>query len=174
MSRFDTWRQEWVPTDWGRLLRGAAAPLTALTVMVGALSGVLPAPFASAAPAAPIEVRAERFVLTDAAGRTRAELCTRPDGTAGFVLYDTAGRRRGQVAVNGASDSYLSLFDEAGKTRAEVGLNNGGDAAMWTYGADGHTVTWCSKKAETGTWQPGPDAPLLAVDAGRGIGQNRR
>ena len=100
------------------------------------------------------EVRAKRFVLVNNAGDARVILQSRPDGGAGIELYTASGHKAGQFVVNGKEDCYLSLFDEGGKTRAEVGYNARGRGGLWTYGPDGHIVTWSSVPGEVGQWEP--------------------
>ncbi len=69
------------------------------------------------------EIRAQRFVMVDTAGRTRATL-TVFEGEPGLALWDEAGRPRARLSIF-EGDPWIGLFDEEGKPRATLHLSEG-------------------------------------------------
>ena len=101
------------------MTRTSTILLALLAGFVGALAATTISP-ARASETTPVlaEVRAQRFVVVDAAGRTRAVLAS-PDAGPGLLLLDAAGKLRAMLSV-GAAGSLLRLYDTAGSLR--VGL----------------------------------------------------
>jgi hypothetical protein len=69
--------------------------------------------------AAAQEIRAEKFVLVDAAGKTRAMLYLL-DGRPGLVFYDEAGKPRAILEILDG-EPVLQFASAAGKPRAALG-----------------------------------------------------
>ena len=84
-------------------------------------------------PKAPPVVRASRFELVDAEGRTRAVLGVSKTGNPEFDLRDAVGRPRALLVLDKDSLPILLLKDEAVVTRARVELDAKG-AAKLTFG----------------------------------------
>ncbi len=59
-------------------------------------------------------VEAERFVLIDSSGDTRAVLAV-AEGGSGLYLYDKKGKMRAGLVGGVADETGLSLYDRAGK-----------------------------------------------------------
>jgi hypothetical protein len=97
-----------------------------------------------ASTAAPGELRATRFVITDKEGRVRAELGLAPDEREPqLVFYHPDGQRWAALAIAtppGAPESYreagLFLLDETGKTRVSLGAS-AQDSGLVLYDAEG-------------------------------------
>lgn len=108
-------------------------------------------------------VEAERFVLRDAAGRTRAELVMdnehsvalrfkdadgmprltvgTENGAALIVLNEKGGKLRAGLVTLPHGAPGLNLYDESGKPRAELSLNRDGAPALTFNDRDGF-ATW--------------------------------
>ncbi|WP_309889208.1 hypothetical protein [Archangium sp.] len=90
--------------------------------------------------ATPSELRVQRLVITDEAGRTRAELGLAPDAQEPqLVLYHPNGQRWAALAMvpppgapEGPREAALLLHDEAGKTRVSLGAS-GRSSGMVLY-----------------------------------------
>ena len=61
------------------------------------------------------EVRAERFVMVDELGVTRAELGLLKDEQPGLALYDEAGSMRAMLGLEEDGRPVLEFYDEAGR-----------------------------------------------------------
>jgi len=140
-------------------LAAVAGPVVLTVLVLG--QGVLPTAGAkgldapSARPgASPAELTAERFVLRDASGATRATLGLTADGTPLLTFLDRDGAPRAALAP---SQLYLSGEDAAtaakllvtpggtpalrlekdGRLRAVLGMTSDGTLALGFYGHDG-------------------------------------
>jgi hypothetical protein len=138
-------RLERAQRRWQRLAAGAVLSLAAVGLM-----GQKPAPRV---------VEAERFLLKDAAGRTRAELVvdseqsvalrfrdadTMPrlsigteNGASVLVLNEQGGKVRAGLVTLAQGSPALTLYDNNGKTRAELGLAREGAPALTFTDRDG-------------------------------------
>ncbi len=103
-----------------RRLKIAGAVLLLALAAVGVMGQVLPK-------AVPKVVEAERFVLRDTRGRTRATLDAEGSGTLALSLYDQNGKIRASLAVEADGTPRLDLVDQNGKQR--VALNVVKDAS---------------------------------------------
>ena len=59
-------------------------------------------------------IEAERFVLIDSSGDTRAVLAV-PEGGSGLYLYDKKGKMRAGLVGGVADETGLSFYDRAGR-----------------------------------------------------------
>ncbi len=116
-----------------------ALVLTGLAAALAVTAGMGPAG------AVPDEVKAHRFTLVDADGKTRARLGPSSEG-ASFILFDASGKGRAgfgmtkqgpeilmtdekgkpQVKLAAEGAPLLELFDENGKLRADLMVTRGG------------------------------------------------
>lgn len=102
--------------------------------------------------AVPSTITAQRFVLTDAAERSRAELAMAEDGpvlafydaggtpriklgmtqdTSGLIIYDESGRRFAKLEVR---EPGLILYNEQGQPAAALGVHAlGGSLVLYDY-----------------------------------------
>jgi len=75
-------------------------------------------------PVVPEVVRARRFEVVDAAGKTRASLCLFPDGSSALRFHDAAGRVRAAMGMTEDSVPALELMDRDGNLRAALGATS--------------------------------------------------
>ena len=85
-------------------------------------------------------VRAQRFEVVDAAGKTRAVLGVLADGSPGLWMYDAAEKTRAVLAVKTDGLTVLALLDAAGKERAVLGVHPDGSPALSLRDARGNVV----------------------------------
>ncbi|MGH7318325.1 MAG: hypothetical protein ACRELA_01650, partial [Candidatus Rokuibacteriota bacterium] len=90
-----------------------------LMVVSVALLGVL-AFVGAAADRRPVELKATRFVLTDAQDRGRAELRAEPDGAVALQLTDASGVTRARLALAADGSPHLALHGGDGRPRVRV------------------------------------------------------
>jgi len=88
--------------------------LTLALVLVGLATSLAVAVGMAAPDAVPEEVKAHRFVVVDADGKTRAELGGTKERS-GLTLYDDTGMKR---AILSGAPGLLALCGENGKSRA--------------------------------------------------------
>jgi len=100
----------------GNLERQNRRLKAAVALMVVLLCFVL---FLGASGTAPRELRAERFIVTDARGHARAILGTNSDGTM-LAVSDSHSIYRLQIGVTANGDPRVDLGDEAGNVRASL------------------------------------------------------
>ena len=106
-----------------RLRRGGKA----LVALFGA------AILVAAAPAGPRKVvEAERFVVRDAAGKVRAALGIREDGSPSLNLYDQDAKTRAVLGLEGG-DPVLGLLDQAGHGRVQVAFEESGASRVTLF-----------------------------------------
>lgn len=67
-------------------------------------------------------VRSDNFVLTDASGRTTAQMTTSGEGTPAFFMYDTKGTVRISIGLYGDGAPGVVLNDEKGLAAAILRL----------------------------------------------------
>ena len=77
-------------------------------------------------------VEAQRFVVKDARGRTRAVLGATADGP-GLNLYDPDGNARAALALNTENTSRLGFYDRQGKSRLVVDVAEDGTSTVGFY-----------------------------------------
>jgi hypothetical protein len=104
-------------------------------------------------------LEARNFVLRDEAGKMRAALAIRPDGTPGLGFFDESGRIRlsmdlgptgpavnlmngiGQpqaaLAVRPDGLPGLAIFDQTGQARLSLDVTEGGAPSLHLYGKQG-------------------------------------
>ncbi|MFQ5961978.1 MAG: hypothetical protein ACE5MG_11340 [Candidatus Methylomirabilales bacterium] len=116
-----------------RLRRAGAAALAALAAVV--LTGHV---FT-----AERVVEAERFVLLDPSGETRAVLAVAKGGS-GLYLYDKKGKMRAGLVGGVADETGLSLYDVEGKGRARLALKADGSPALAFADKDEKTI-WSAR-----------------------------
>ena len=68
-------------------------------------------------------MQAQRFILTDADGNTRAMLSTNEQGGANLVLVDANGKQRVNLGMT-LSETLLSMLDSDAKVRTMLGTDN--------------------------------------------------
>lgn len=106
-------------------------------------------------------VRAQRFEVVDSAGRLRARLGTKEDGSPSLILLDANGKGRALFAVSSDGSSLLTLNDAtmapmlslstradmpsvslavAGQTKAMLAVKATGAPSMTLHGSNGSTV----------------------------------
>lgn len=68
------------------------------------------------------EVRARRVILVDAAGRERATMMRREDGTPIVALRDEKGTARIALTLGADGSPALRVYDDQERIRARVGL----------------------------------------------------
>jgi len=78
-------------------------------------------------------VQAEKFVVQDASGRTRAELGTAPDGRVALVLFDQNGRSRIELRVLSDDRVGLLLYSKDEKPSAALRVLSDGRALLALY-----------------------------------------
>lgn len=78
-------------------------------------------------------VQAEKFIVQDASGRTRAELGTAPDGRVALVLFDQNGRSRIELRVLPDDRVGLLLHSKDEKPRAALRVLPDGRALLTLY-----------------------------------------
>ncbi len=115
--------------------------------------------FLTGAVTIPPSVEARNFVLRDEAGKVRAALAMRPDGSPGLAFFEKDGRVRLSLdlgpdgpavnLMNGIGKPHaalamrkdgtpgLGLFDESGQVRASLDLYRNGLPAVNLYGDQG-------------------------------------
>jgi len=71
-------------------------------------------------------VSAQQFVLTDAAGKTRAALQLGRRDAPGLALYDRAGAVRATLSLSDTDEPGLSMSGKNGKTRISLRLEEDG------------------------------------------------
>ncbi len=81
----------------------------------------------------PRVLEAERFVLRDGRGRTRAALGLGADGSAGLALADPDGRLRASLMVGADGAPGLGLFDQEEKSRAALVVAGSGVPSLSLY-----------------------------------------
>ena len=80
-------------------------------------------------------VRARRFEVVDAKGRTRAMLGMTPGGTLKLTLDDEGGTTRARLVLGTDENPWLMLDDAKGKTRASLTLlPTSGRPLLWMDG----------------------------------------
>ena len=96
-------------------VQGAACGLMIGAVVLVGRHVWRPATVAAQTPAVPAVVRARRFELVDAAGKTRAGLSVNSDGSPNMALFDATGNMRAGLFVLPEKSPHLLLRDAAGK-----------------------------------------------------------
>ncbi|MFI5175701.1 MAG: hypothetical protein ACHQKY_12635 [Terriglobia bacterium] len=81
-------------------------------------------------------IEAQKFILTDAEGRTRAILDSNEQGGANLVLVDANGKQRVNLGTT-RSDTLLSLLDANEKVRTMLGTDNAHGTFLAIHGANG-------------------------------------
>jgi len=78
-------------------------------------------------------VEASNFVLRDKAGRMRAALAIRPDGTPGLGLFDEDGRPRVSIDLGAKGVAGVNLLDGAGRTGAALAIRPDGTPGLGLF-----------------------------------------
>src|SRR5262245_13062427 len=104
-------------------------------VLLAAVAGAASARLTAQEPKAPV-VKASRFELVDAEGRTRAVLGMSKGGSPEFDLRDGEGRPRALLVLDGDSLPVFLLKDAAVVTRAKIELDAKGGGKMTLGDAD--------------------------------------
>jgi hypothetical protein len=125
---------------------------------LGAAAGLGVLLTAGAAAVAP-SLEARNFVLRDEAGKMRAALAIRPDGTPGLGFFDESGRVRLSMDLGAAGPAVnlmngigqplaalavrpdglpgLAIFDPSGHARLSLDVGEGGIPSLHLYGKQG-------------------------------------
>ncbi|QEH32941.1 hypothetical protein OJF2_14310 [Aquisphaera giovannonii] len=82
-------------------------------------------------------LEAEQFVLRDPAGRMRAALAIRPDGSPGLGLFDEKGRPRISMDVNPTGVAGVCLLDASGHPQAALAIRPDGTPGLGLFDPDG-------------------------------------
>jgi hypothetical protein len=88
---------------------------------------------ASSSDRAPTKLEAQSFILKDAAGRTRASLGFRADGTPGFALLDDASRVRLALDICPDGAPAVNLYSPAGRLQAALAVRPDGAPALGLF-----------------------------------------
>jgi hypothetical protein len=81
-------------------------------------------------------IEAQKFILTDAEGKTRALLDSNDQGGSNLVLVDANGKQRVNLGMT-LSDTLLSLLDSNEKVRTMLGTDNAHGTFLAIHGANG-------------------------------------
>jgi hypothetical protein len=81
-------------------------------------------------------VEAQRFVVKDARGKSRAVLGMSAEGP-GLSLYDPDGNARAALALAGDNTSRLGFYDRQGKSRVVVDVQEDGTSTVGFYDKTG-------------------------------------
>lgn len=81
-------------------------------------------------------IEAQKFILTDSEGKTRALLNSNEQGGANFVIVDASGKQRVNLGTT-HSDTLLSLLDANEKVRTMLGTDNAHGTFLAINGANG-------------------------------------
>ncbi len=100
---------------WWKRLASWALALLGIVVLLGAA--------ASKSAKSPAELRAQRLVLVDKAGKGRAEFMVMPENQPGLVLADDAGKPRLMLALSKYGEPTLSFADAGGTRRIVLSLD---------------------------------------------------
>jgi hypothetical protein len=123
--------EEWTVVNVENLQRSLARTRLALVLVAVVLGAWILAPQAMraaraqgilAADASPEELRARRFVLTDASGRARGTWSVDGAGVTRLLLRDAAGVPRVRLSVLESGSPGLALADDGGHNRLVLGL----------------------------------------------------
>jgi len=82
------------------------------------------------------ELRAARFTLVDAEGRTRLSMGPGDDGSAGLQLHDADQRLRAQLGVDPRGATNLKLHDAAGEVCAWLSVSPEGAPSLYLRSVD--------------------------------------
>jgi len=82
------------------------------------------------------ELRAGRFTLVDAEGRTRLSMGPGDDGSAGLQLHDADERLRAQLGVDPRGATNLKLHDAAGEVCAWLSVSPEGAPSLYLRSVD--------------------------------------
>lgn len=109
------------------------------------MSGTRGIPLASraAAQTAPQTVTAQRFIVTDPAGRQQAILGS-VGGEPSLVLIDHYNKPVASLIVTSANEPGVTLYDDQGRLRASLLVHADGDVALSLNGADGKSTAGLS------------------------------
>jgi len=99
-------------------------------IFLASLGGIAAARIGSQDPKAPPTVKASRFELVDAAGRTRAVLGVSKDGAPEFDMRDADGRPRALLVLDRDNLPILLFKDAEVVTRARLELDATGAARL--------------------------------------------
>ena len=105
-------------------------------VVLAFAAGSLAAAVLAQEPKAPLVVKASRFELIDAAGRTRAVIGMSKGGTPEFDLRDPEGRPRALLVLDADNLPVFFLKDADVITRAKWELDSKGAAKLSFHDAD--------------------------------------
>lgn len=82
-------------------------------------------------------VEASHFVLRDEAGRMRAALGMRPDGTPGLGLFDLNGQVRLSFDLASSGSPGVNLYDKAGTLQAALAVRPDGTPGFGLFDGEG-------------------------------------
>ena len=82
-------------------------------------------------------VNAEKFILRDSSGKTRASLSVGPDGKVALALADKDGKIRAGLGVTSDGSPGLALADKDGTRRAGLGVGVDGTVRLDLTDKDG-------------------------------------
>jgi hypothetical protein len=124
-------------------LRARLAAVERRAARIARAAGVLAVLLASATVLAGVAVSRERrlpattdslegrqIVLRDAAGKTRAVLGIRPDGSVGLVMNDDHAIPRAMLGLGSDGEPALGLSDRGGRLRAAIAVAADGSASV--------------------------------------------
>lgn len=82
-------------------------------------------------------VEASHFILRDEAGRMRAALGMRPDGTPGLGLFDLSGQVRLSFDLSSSGSPSMNLYDKAGTLQAALAVRPDGTPGFGLFDGEG-------------------------------------
>jgi hypothetical protein len=97
---------------------------------------VAPKPRQRATKTVPL-VRAQRIELVDDAGRVRATLAARPDGSPALILEDAERKGRVHLTVSAAGEPGLGMGDREGSGRVLLAVKADDSAGVAFYDGQG-------------------------------------
>ena len=97
----------------------------------------------AAAQTTPETVTAQRFIVTDPAGRQEAILGS-VGGEPSLVLIDHYNKPVASLIVTSANEPGVTLYDDQGRLRASLLVHAGGDVALSLNGTDGKSTATLS------------------------------
>jgi hypothetical protein len=100
----------------------------AATALVGTLAVVI-----TGAASLPGLIEASQFVLRDKAGRMRAALTIRPDGTPGLGFFDEGGRPRLSFDISPKGESGVNIMDATGRPQAALAIRPDGTPGLGLF-----------------------------------------
>src|SRR5574337_355803 len=84
-------------------------------------------------------IEAEKFVLRDLVGKTRAVPSTMPDGSVGLAILSADGKSL-SLSAEGDGTMGLTMYDKSKKLRAEIFTLADGSAGLALYDASGKAM----------------------------------